>query len=243
MGDESSAPISIHYGDVGSGQPVVLVHGFPLSGRSWERQIPPLLHAEFRVITYDGRGFAVQLDLQHLARAGLAEVARNVEVAVPADREPAGSMSVPELGNVEHDRPARERQYTRTRCRSSAAHRYRLKRANRRRMPESLIDLAGLQVGAEEFLGVIRFANRAAISTLGYERPDERSRRSRHTTIHCRQQHGTPFLADECPLLRPLVSGDTVTRELDWFVRRDGSIFRVSYVSVRLETPKAPAPS
>ena len=36
VGDESSAPISIHYGDVGSGQPVVLVHGFPLSGRSYD---------------------------------------------------------------------------------------------------------------------------------------------------------------------------------------------------------------
>jgi non-heme chloroperoxidase len=57
VGDENSAPISIHYEDVGSGQPVVLVHGFPLSGRSWERQIPPLLHAGFRVLTYDRRGF------------------------------------------------------------------------------------------------------------------------------------------------------------------------------------------
>ena len=136
MGDESSAPISIHYGDVGSGQPVVLVHGFPLSGRSWERQIPSLLHVGFRVITYDRRGFVVQLDPQHLARAGLAGVAGNVEVAVPADREPAGSMSVPELGNVEHDRPARER-YTLTRCRSSAAHRITAIRAERRFSPTS----------------------------------------------------------------------------------------------------------
>jgi non-heme chloroperoxidase len=47
----------IHYEDVGSGQPVVLIHGFPLSGRSWEKQIPPLLEAGFRVITYDRRGF------------------------------------------------------------------------------------------------------------------------------------------------------------------------------------------
>jgi pimeloyl-ACP methyl ester carboxylesterase len=57
VGDENSAPISVHYEDVGSGQPVVLIHGFPLSGRSWERQVPPLLHAGFRVITYDRRGF------------------------------------------------------------------------------------------------------------------------------------------------------------------------------------------
>ena len=57
VGRENSAPIDIHYEDVGAGQPVVLIHGFPLSGRSWEKQIPPLLSAGLRVITYDRRGF------------------------------------------------------------------------------------------------------------------------------------------------------------------------------------------
>jgi non-heme chloroperoxidase len=57
VGQENSSPITIHYEDVGSGPPVVLIHGFPLSGRSWEKQIPPLLEAGFRVITYDRRGF------------------------------------------------------------------------------------------------------------------------------------------------------------------------------------------
>jgi non-heme chloroperoxidase len=57
VGHENSSPITIHYEDIGSGQPVVLIHGFPLSGRSWEKQIPPLLEAGFRVITYDRRGF------------------------------------------------------------------------------------------------------------------------------------------------------------------------------------------
>jgi non-heme chloroperoxidase len=57
VGQENTSSIDIHYADVGSGQPVVLIHGFPLSGRSWERQIPPLLNAGFRVITYDRRGF------------------------------------------------------------------------------------------------------------------------------------------------------------------------------------------
>jgi pimeloyl-ACP methyl ester carboxylesterase len=57
VGQENSSPITIHYEDVGSGQPVVLIHGFPLSGRSWEKQIPALLEAGFRVITYDRRGF------------------------------------------------------------------------------------------------------------------------------------------------------------------------------------------
>jgi pimeloyl-ACP methyl ester carboxylesterase len=57
VGQENSAPITIHYEDVGEGRPVVLVHGFPLSGRSWEKQTAALLDAGYRVITYDRRGF------------------------------------------------------------------------------------------------------------------------------------------------------------------------------------------
>ena len=57
VGEENSAPIHVHYEDVGAGRPVGLIHGFPLSGRSWEKQIFALLDAGFRVITYDRRGF------------------------------------------------------------------------------------------------------------------------------------------------------------------------------------------
>jgi non-heme chloroperoxidase len=57
VGRENSDEIRIHYEDVGSGQPVVLIHGFPLSGRSWEKQTAALLDAGYRVITYDRRGF------------------------------------------------------------------------------------------------------------------------------------------------------------------------------------------
>jgi non-heme chloroperoxidase len=57
VGQENSTPIEIYYEDHGSGQPVVLIHGFPLSGRSWEKQTLALLGAGYRVITYDRRGF------------------------------------------------------------------------------------------------------------------------------------------------------------------------------------------
>jgi non-heme chloroperoxidase len=57
VGQENSTEIRIHYEDVGNGQPVVLIHGFPLSGRSWEKQTAALLEAGYRVITYDRRGF------------------------------------------------------------------------------------------------------------------------------------------------------------------------------------------
>jgi non-heme chloroperoxidase len=57
VGTENSAPIEIHYEDHGSGQPVVLIHGYPLNGASWEKQERVLLDAGYRVITYDRRGF------------------------------------------------------------------------------------------------------------------------------------------------------------------------------------------
>jgi pimeloyl-ACP methyl ester carboxylesterase len=57
VGEENSAPIEIYYEDHGQGRPVVLIHGFPLSGRAWERQERALLAAGHRVITYDRRGF------------------------------------------------------------------------------------------------------------------------------------------------------------------------------------------
>ncbi len=57
VGKENSGNIDLYYEDHGSGNPVILVHGWPLSGASWEKQVPMLLEAGHRVITYDRRGF------------------------------------------------------------------------------------------------------------------------------------------------------------------------------------------
>jgi len=57
VGTENSTPIELHYEDHGAGTPIVLIHGWPLSGRSWENQVPALIDAGYRVITYDRRGF------------------------------------------------------------------------------------------------------------------------------------------------------------------------------------------
>jgi PAS domain S-box-containing protein len=119
-------------------------------------------------------------------------------------------------------------------------------------MPQSLIDLAGLRVGPEEFLaavlgaieqpiwvvdpeGVIRFANPAAISALGYDGVDELLGCDSHETIHHSHADGTPYPAADCPMLLPRSTGETVSRDLDWFFRRDGSMFPVSYVSAPIE--------
>jgi PAS domain S-box-containing protein len=119
-------------------------------------------------------------------------------------------------------------------------------------VPDSLIDLAGLEVGVEDFLAavlgtatqpiwvvdpedVVRFANPAALVTLGYEGADELVGRRSHPTVHHTRPDGTPYPAEECPLRRPRLTGETVACDLDWFFRRDGSMFPVSYVSAPIE--------
>jgi non-heme chloroperoxidase len=57
VGTENSGAIELYYEDHGSGPPVVLIHGYPLSGRAWDKQVPVLLDMGRRVITYDRRGF------------------------------------------------------------------------------------------------------------------------------------------------------------------------------------------
>lgn len=57
VGRENYTDIELYYQDLGSGKPLILIHGWPLSGRSWEKQTSALLNAGYRVITYDRRGF------------------------------------------------------------------------------------------------------------------------------------------------------------------------------------------
>lgn len=57
VGQENSAPIELYYEDHGTGQAVLLIHGYPLDGSSWERQTREILAAGYRVVTYDRRGF------------------------------------------------------------------------------------------------------------------------------------------------------------------------------------------
>jgi pimeloyl-ACP methyl ester carboxylesterase len=59
VGEENGTPIELYYEDFGAGRPVVLIHGWPLSGRSWESQVLALVDAGHRVVTYDRRGFGL----------------------------------------------------------------------------------------------------------------------------------------------------------------------------------------
>jgi PAS domain S-box-containing protein len=111
----------------------------------------------------------------------------------------------------------------------------------------------GWKIGGEEFVadvlrvtaqpmwvvdpdGLIRFANPAAVQALGYDSADELLGRPSHETIHYQHPDGRPYPASECPMLLPRRNGETVRSELDWFFRRDGSMFPVSYVSAPIRT-------
>jgi PAS domain S-box-containing protein len=83
--------------------------------------------------------------------------------------------------------------------------------------------------------GRIAFLNPAALTILGYENEDELLGKPSHATIHYLRPDGSPFPEEECPLLRPVRSGETVWIERDWFVRKDGSSVPVGYSSAPVE--------
>ncbi|HWI75175.1 MAG TPA: PAS domain S-box protein [Baekduia sp.] len=84
--------------------------------------------------------------------------------------------------------------------------------------------------------GRVQFVNRAGLALLGYDAESELLGRPSHATIHHHHVDGTPFPEDECPLLRPRVTGAAVRVEEDWFIRRDGSFVPVAYSSAPVAT-------
>jgi PAS domain S-box-containing protein len=87
-------------------------------------------------------------------------------------------------------------------------------------------------VGAD---GEVRYVNPAALELLGY-REEELIGRDSHATIHFKRPDGTPFPEQECPLLAPRRTGEVVRVDRDWFVRSDGTMVPVGYVSAPLDS-------
>lgn len=102
---------------------------------------------------------------------------------------------------------------------------------------KAILDCVAQPVWVVDHDGRIRFANPAALSALGYESLSELEGKPSHDTIHYKHPDGSPYPADECPLLRPRKTGETVRSDEDWFFRRDGTMFPVSYWSAPIDTP------
>ncbi len=83
--------------------------------------------------------------------------------------------------------------------------------------------------------GRVSFVNPAAVTILGYEHEQELIGRPSHATVHYAHPDGSLFPEDECPLLAPRVTGETIQGSEDWFIRKDGSFVPVAYSSAPVE--------
>ncbi len=102
---------------------------------------------------------------------------------------------------------------------------------------KAILDCVAQPVWVVDHDGLIRLANPAALAALGYDDHAQLEGRPSHETIHYQHPDGSNYPAEECPLLQPRTTGETVHGELDWFFRRDGTMFPVSYWSAPIDTP------
>jgi PAS domain S-box-containing protein len=107
-------------------------------------------------------------------------------------------------------------------------------------LPALLASIAdGVYVVAAD--GSIAFVNPAGLAMLGYEDAAQLLGRQSHSTIHAHRRDGSPYPAQECPLLRPRETGQTVQVDDDWFIRCDGSMLPVAYSSAPFQTSEGRA--
>lgn len=85
--------------------------------------------------------------------------------------------------------------------------------------------------------GDIRFANPAAIAALGYDDAAELQGEPSHETIHYKHPDGSHYPVEQCSMLQPRRTGETIHSDEDWLVRRDGTMFPVEYWSAPIQTP------
>jgi PAS domain S-box-containing protein len=102
---------------------------------------------------------------------------------------------------------------------------------------KAILDRVAQPVWVVDHEGLIRFANPAAVVALGYDDLSELEGKPSHQTIHYKHPDGSPFPVEECPMLLPRKTGETIHRDEDWFFRRDGTMFPVSYWSAPIDTP------
>jgi PAS domain S-box-containing protein len=100
---------------------------------------------------------------------------------------------------------------------------------------QAIVDCVAMPVWVVDHGGFVVLANPAALAALGFDALDELVGRHGHDTVHYQHPDGTPYPAEECPVLEPTRTGEPITSDEDWFFRRDGSMFPVSYTAVPIE--------
>ena len=88
--------------------------------------------------------------------------------------------------------------------------------------------------------GLVAYVNPAGLAALGYDDLSDLQGRRGHETIHYKHRDGSPYPAADCPMMRIRGTGETIHMEEDWFVRRDGTMFPVSYTGTPLALPDGP---
>jgi PAS domain S-box-containing protein len=102
---------------------------------------------------------------------------------------------------------------------------------------KAILDCIALPVWVVDHEGLVVLANPAALETLGYDEVCDLQGRHGHDTIHYQHPDGRPYPAEDCPVLEVRRSGGPIHIDEDWFFRRDGAMFPVSYTSVPIDLP------
>jgi PAS domain S-box-containing protein len=102
---------------------------------------------------------------------------------------------------------------------------------------KAIVDHVAMPVWVTDGDGIVLLANPAAVAVLGYDDATELQGRSGHDAVHHTHRDGSPYPAEECPVLEPARTGEPVRSEEDWFIRRDGTLFPVSFTAVPIDLP------
>ena len=105
---------------------------------------------------------------------------------------------------------------------------------------EAILECVAQPVWVVDHEGLVAFVNPAGLAALGYDELSELQGRRGHETIHYKHRDGSPYPAEDCPMTRIRGTGETIHMEEDWFVRRDGTMFPVSYTGTPLALPGGP---
>jgi PAS domain S-box-containing protein len=100
---------------------------------------------------------------------------------------------------------------------------------------KAVLDSVPLPVWVVDHDGLIVLANPAAVAALGFDDVAALQGRNGHDTVHFKHPDGSPYPAEDCPLLEPIRTGEPVHCDEDWFVRRDGTLFPVSVTAVPID--------